>query len=114
MTDNPDLAARLAALKQTFVLSLPERATFISKALGRIKTSTEPGKADLSDIRDAAHKLVGTGATFGLISLSGAAREVEASLDPYLRDDAAQPATAEVEARVEAVLAAIKVELDQL
>ena len=112
VSDNPNVQAQLAALKNAFIEKLPERQAGIQAAFEQVKTAGPSDPTALGDLRMESHKLVGTGATFGLLDLSTKARAVEHFLDPILKEGAAVPG--DVIDQVARLLAALFVEIDRL
>ena len=68
---------KLKELSRQFVLGLPERTQQLNYFLTRLDIPDEFDREDFDKARNAAHKLSGSGATFGFIGISNAAREME-------------------------------------
>lgn len=79
MSKQPTLEQRLAELTRTYVESLPGRLDELRGFLNQY-SELEHGEANasvLGELRGCAHKLVGSGATFGFHNLSAVAFELE-------------------------------------
>jgi CheY-like chemotaxis protein/HPt (histidine-containing phosphotransfer) domain-containing protein len=87
-----DIESRLAPLRLTYLAALRERARLVEAAL-RACERGELGSELRASLRMTAHKLAGTGATYGFEALSHAAR----ALDDRLKEAPdASPATLDV------------------
>lgn len=93
MTAN-DFQNQLEEFRRGFLSHLPERVSQLEGALKRWQQASDSGS--LHEAVSAAHKLAGSGSTFGLPAISDAARALEnalgqardskGSIDPALRD----------------------------
>ncbi len=78
----PDkMRAKLKELSRQFVHGLPERIGGLHAALYKLEMPDEWNLDDFEEAKNAAHKLSGSGATFGFASISNIAREIELLLD---------------------------------
>lgn len=75
----PDFAERFAALRSQFLGRMAERVDALdalAASLGKARTAAA-AKSALGPLRDAAHKLAGSGGTFGAPAISAVARELD-------------------------------------
>lgn len=86
-----DVQQQLALLAQGYVARLPEsvgalRAAWDAATAGAVSDVGEDSRGGdaLAQMRHRAHKLSGSGATFGLPQVSGAARDLEVYLDDVI------------------------------
>lgn len=89
-----DFLSQLEEFRREFHARLPERVSLLEGALKRWQQA--PDDASLHEAVSEAHKLAGSGSTFGVPALSDAARELEDALvrsrdaersaDPAMRD----------------------------
>ncbi len=77
-----ELQEKLAVLSGDFRRQLPERFRELDKALFALRSDPKPG--ELSAFRLLVHKLAGSGATFGLETLSLEAKELEIILEALI------------------------------
>lgn len=80
MANNPTLEERLAELARSYVSSLPERLDEMQGILQQTDQG-EPDDDSVKALRGCAHKLVGSGATFGFQELSDTAFVLEEFCD---------------------------------
>ena len=78
MPKNADIQDKLALLKKSYLDQLPAKSLEIEQA-AVIADSLDEGaiKASIESMKGMAHKLVGSGATFGFPGISEAARSIE-------------------------------------
>ncbi|MEQ8395824.1 diguanylate cyclase [Thalassobaculum sp.] len=96
MTDpNAQLSRRLDALRVDYVLQLPDRIAELRAAWLAIQRATDADTREgaLVQLRRIAHRLVGSGKTFGLPAVSEAAIPIEQLADALLDGDAAAQTT---------------------
>lgn len=79
----PDIQAQLNALKEAYVLGLDTQFAALEAAW-----SDGPEEGRLKAVQSAAHKLAGSGGTFGLPLMSQAARALEHLVQAALKGDA--------------------------
>lgn len=105
MSDADDLAAALAALAIEYRTKLAPRLD----ALEVLAAALAGGQGDSDDLRElhrGLHTIAGSAKTFGLPTVTDAARAGEAFLDPW-RDAATPPGAAEW-AELKTLLAALR------
>ena len=80
------LEDRLAALRTAFLVRLDERIGPIEAAAHRLSGGLEPDaeRQALTEVMTHAHKLAGSGATFGFPALSAVGRELETHVEAIL------------------------------
>lgn len=107
----PDIRARLAALRQEYLLQLPEKIRQLRQGWNRHLAGGE-NPSHLVALHRQAHSLAGSGATFGCEATSQAARRFEVFVK-LLLDNGLEPSPAQQE-QARAYLAAIENALDQV
>lgn len=87
----PSLQHRLVEITEAYVAGLPERLHVLEETAARLLDAPpeDESRAAVSEIRDIAHRLAGSGATYGFHALSMAARELEAACDRSIEGDGA-------------------------
>ncbi len=75
MTDAAAIQARLQALRDSYAAQLPTRIAEIRTLCEKLRSMPTPG--DLKTVHRLVHSLTGSGATFGYVELSDAARDME-------------------------------------
>lgn len=84
----PELAERLAALRQNFIDGLEERQSRLHAAFANLKAgSLEQASACLEAIRFETHKLAGSGATFGFPEISDVAGSLEVTVRMMVEEE---------------------------
>ncbi len=115
MTDNQkNINDRLQALKQAYVESLPGRIGEIdalAASIGR-DPGSEKGREGLDALYRLAHKLSGSGGTFGFPSISDAAQILEEECEALEKTPAAD-GWQKIEARIEELRGAVNDALKQ-
>ncbi len=98
------LAGKLAALRENFVNQLPERLQTLEKTWLDFQQQDQNPEA-LKEIRTMAHRLAGSGGTFGFPALSDRSRELEQFIQGFLLNETVPSVeeTEEIEARVSAL-----------
>ena len=89
--DQADLETRLAALRASFAENLTERLDALEAALQGLDASNSLTDvlAALKEVRNIAHRLAGSGTTFGFPEVTRIARDVETLAERLLADKAA-------------------------
>lgn len=112
MTDNIDIQAQLAAVKQTFIEQLPQRMATITDA-HEAWLETSSNGPQLDEFHRLVHSLTGSGATFGLAEVSTESRKLEIFLKSLKEKSAHDQADQEkVLALLQSVLALTGVATD--
>ena len=75
------IKVKLAAMTDDYIKQLPSR--FDNLASDLIKAKTKGSSEFLTILKNSLHKLAGSGATFGLDSLSEKSKALEVSLNAY-------------------------------
>lgn len=96
---------QLAALARSFADQVPGRLAALAEQMARLDDAARAGAA-IDEIRAQAHKLAGSGATFGLAGVSTAARELEQLCDPVAVGD--RPVDAAFKEDAKAAFAALE------
>jgi diguanylate cyclase (GGDEF)-like protein len=91
----PDLAARLEALRQEYILQLPQRLLAIEELWAGLMNGAGWSSAPARELHRLTHNLTGSGKTFGFAEVSEVARELE----QLLKAAVAEPHPPGVEAR---------------
>ncbi len=76
------IQARLKALADLFAGELPERVQGIALAAGSARSGDDPEA--YAELRMRSHKLAGSAATFGFVSITSASRQIEHVVDQAL------------------------------
>lgn len=100
-----EFEAQMQALRSHFLTGLPPRRTALAEAWAACLAGA--GEADWQALRDVAHRLAGSAASFGLDALGEAARELDRLLSrpPPCRDVAeAAPLVATLVATLDAAI----------
>lgn len=101
----PDPAARLAALQRDYLAQIPQQLAAIEEAWGRLVAS-DWAAGPARELHRLVHNLSGSGATFGVVELSTAARALEQQLQAASGDRA--PPSEEARAAMHAGLAQLR------
>ena len=91
------MASRLAKLREGYVLRLPDKLAEIEAAQAAVKLETS--EENIKALRTLAHKLHGTGGSYGLKELS----VVAGALERCVVDDMSEGQVAELEPAVAAI-----------
>ncbi len=83
MAENADIQDKLALLKKSYLNQLPEKLVEIERAA---VGAEYPDRASIETVKGLAHKLVGSGATFGYPVISDAARIIENKCSAILQE----------------------------
>jgi diguanylate cyclase (GGDEF)-like protein len=83
---------KLKELSRQFVLGLPDRITMLHNGLSGIDSLTAFDRTVFDGARNSAHKLSGSGATFGFSLISNIARDIELFLDSCIESGSLVPA----------------------
>lgn len=103
-----DFEAQMQALRAQFASGLPARRTALAAAWASCQAGTS--ERDWQALRDVAHRLAGSAASFGLDTLGEAARELDRLLSrpPVCRDPTlAAPRVAILTAALERSIASV-------
>ncbi len=101
---------RMAALAKRFADALPEKISFVREQLDVLEQETDTD-GTISRLRYEAHRLAGTGATFGFDGISHVARALERVIDDVV-DGGGVPSSADV-ARIHDLVADLAGEADK-
>lgn len=80
------IEGKLARLRRAYLARLPDRVAKIEAAAGAVggDPSSAAGRAGVEALRFLAHKLAGSGGTFGLAAVGAAAEDVERACETLL------------------------------
>jgi|GEM_PF-60172 two-component system repressor protein LuxO len=92
-----DFSDRMAALRLQFFDKLKDRLDILDTLVGTLETAnTAPAaKSALAPMREIAHKLAGSGGTFGAPAISTVARDLEDACERVMATPAGVPADAD-------------------
>lgn len=107
----PDIRARLAALRQEYLLQLPEKIRQLRQSWNQHLSAGEDA-SQLLALHRQVHSLAGSGATFGCDAISQAARRFEVFVK-HLLDNGLEPSPTQQE-QARAYLTAIEIALGQV
>ncbi len=102
---DPAFLAFLEAKRADYRRSLPQRLAQIASLWRQVLNGEAPAEA-LASLERCAHRLAGSGGSFGFAALGDAARVLELTVNPLL--DAAQALTPEAQSEVSRAVEALQ------